>query len=168
MKKNILLLNVLLLLLFGCSKPTDKEYMLQAKENAENNNIADAVTAYESLIKNYPESELAPEAIVQLASIYHNNLVINISQNESLKKSAGLFKSVFEKYPDNEQAPYSLFMAGFIYANDLKDYESAKETYNLFLNEFPEHELASSAREELEYMGLSPEEILRKKIAVEQ
>jgi hypothetical protein len=59
-------------------------------------------------------------------------------------------------------------MAGFVEANELQNYEAATETYNLFLKTFPDHELATSAKEELDNMGLTPEEILKKNIAREQ
>jgi hypothetical protein len=58
-------------------------------------------------------------------------------------------------------------MSGFVLANELNDYEQATETYNLFLDKFPNHDLATSAKEEVENMGLSPEEILKKNLAKE-
>jgi hypothetical protein len=35
----------------------------------------------------------------------------------------------------------------------------------LFIEKYPDHELAASAKEELENMGLTPEEILQKNLA---
>lgn len=169
MLKNIIYSNTLIfLILIGCSKTTDKEYMVKAAEYVEQSNFAEAITAYEALVEKYPDSELAPEALIQMATIYHSSQVKNLSKEESLQKSANLFKTVYEKYPANDQAPQSLFMAGFIYANDLNDYSKATEAYDLFLEKYPGHELATSAKEELEYMGLTPEEILKKKIAAEK
>ena len=55
-------------------------------------------------------------------------------------------------------------MAGFILANDIKDYPAAREVYNKFLSEYPEGELAFSAKAELENLGKDPEEILKEKI----
>jgi TolA-binding protein len=69
---------------------------------------------------------------------------------------------VYEKYPDSEEAPKSLFMSGFILANDLMLYDKATSSYNLFLEKYPSHPLAVSAKEELDNMGLSPEEILKR------
>ena len=56
-------------------------------------------------------------------------------------------------------------MAGFVQSNELHDYDGATETYNSFLKVFPDHELAASAKEELNNMGLTPEEILEKNLA---
>jgi len=140
-----------------------QNYLLE--DISENESLLKSIELYEKLIKKYPEDVLAPEATVRLAAIYQNKLVKNISENESLLKSVELFKSIYEKHPGSEQAPLGLFMAGFVQSNELQDFEDASETYNLFLKVFPDHELAASAKEELDNMGLTPEEILQKNLA---
>jgi TolA-binding protein len=165
MKTIIITLSFILLVLAGCGdKQTAVELLTEGQKYTSEENLPEAVLSYETLIKDYPEDELAPEATVRLAAIYQNKLVKNISENESLLKSLELFKSVFEKYPLSEQAPMGLFMAGFVQANELHDFDGATETYNLFLKDFPDHELAASAKEELDNMGLSPEEVLQKNL----
>jgi len=79
-----------------------------------------------------------------------------------MNKSIESFKKIFEKYPQNKYAPVSLFMSGFVQANELQNYDEATKAYNLFLQKYPDHELAKSAKEELDNMGLSPEDILKK------
>ena len=49
-----------------------------------------------------------------------------------------------------------------LYADDLMKYDEATSSYNLFLEKYPSHPLAVSAKEELDNMGLSPEEILKR------
>lgn len=155
---------LLILVIFtGCSKKSDTDYMNMAKSSVEKNNTADAVTAYQNLIKDYPESPLAPEAIFQLATLYQNKMVKDVLQAESMEKAVSLFRSIFDKYPDNKLAPKALFMSGFIQANDLKSFNEATTSFNLFLQKFPNNELATSAKEELDNMGLTPEQILQKK-----
>ncbi len=151
------------IILSGCSKKTDEQYLNEAKTSVENKNIDKAVTAYQDLVKEYPNSPKAPEAIFELATLYQNKMVKDIPANQSLQKAIGLFRSVFDKYPKSRLAPKALFMSGFILANDLKQYNQATASFSLFLQKFPNNELASSAREELENMGLTPEEILQKK-----
>lgn len=158
-----------LLLLFGCSaKKSDKELFDEAKSNLKDQKYPEAVMSFEELIKDYPESNLAPEALSETASIYQNKQIKNLSEKENLEKSIELFKKIHEDYPKSEYAPSGLFMAGFMYANDLKNYEAATAIYKQFLKEYPDNELAASAQAELDNMGLSPEEILSKKIAKEQ
>jgi len=168
MKKILQIVFLIGFVFYSCSKISDKEYMKMASEKVEKGNISEAISDYNKLLDEYPESELAPEAIIKQAALYHENKVKNISPKEALNKAADLFISVSEKYPQSEQGPSSLFMAGFIYANEILDYNKAKEVYNLFLKKYPEHELAASAKEELEFMGLTPDEILKKKIAVKE
>jgi TolA-binding protein len=165
MKTIIISLSLILLFLAGCGdNKTPEELLADGEKFVSEENLSEAVLAYETLIKDYPEDALAPEATVRLATIYQNKLVKNISENESLLKSLELFKSVYEKYPSSEQAPMGLFMAGFVQANELHDYDGATETYNTFLRDYPDHELAASAQEELDNMGLTPEEVLQKNL----
>ena len=159
---------ILIFLFASCGNISDKEYMNKASESIKQNNIAEAVDAYESLVEEHPESKLAPEALYQLALLYQTIQIKNLPEKESLEKSVQFYKSVYEKYPQSELAPKCLFMAGFIQANNLMDYKDATKTYSLFVEEFPNHELAYSAREELKNMGKPAEEILEKKIATEK
>jgi TolA-binding protein len=88
----------------------------------------------------------------------------NLGEKEPLVKSVRVYKSIFEKYPSHDEAENSLFMAGFILANDLNDLDAAKSTYELYLEKYPNGQLADDARVELENLGKSPEEILLEKI----
>lgn len=197
--KNILLLLVVSLIAFSCSKPTDQEYMKKASELVKDKKPKDAIESYKNLISEYPDSKLAPEAITELsalyikqndasdavvfyenlvknhpdgkisprallesAALYQKNMVKNLTNIQSLQKAAETYKSVYDKYPQSEEAPKSLFMSGFIYANDLKNYKEADEIYKLFLEKFPKHQLAFAAKEELNNLGLTPDQILQK------
>jgi len=160
--KKYFVLFLLTLFLIGCSKTTDQEYLDQANKFVKENNIPEAIKSFESLISDYPESELAPKALVQIASIYQNQLVKNVKSDESFNKAQNYFMQVYEKYPDDQDAPKSLFLSGFILANDLRKYDEATSRLKLFLEKYPSHPLAISAQLELDNMGLSPEEILRR------
>ena len=160
--KKLFLIFIITLLFLSCSKTSDQDYLTQAEKSLKENNIDQAIKDIESLLNDYPESELAPKALAQLASIYQNQMVKNIKPEESFKRSQKYFKQVFEKYPNSEEAPKSLFLCGFILANNLNNYDEATSHYKLFLSKYPSHPLAASAQEELDNMGLSPEEILKK------
>lgn len=158
-----------LLLFFGCSaKKSDKELFDEAQTNLKEQKFPEAVISFEALINDHPDSELAPKALSQLASIYQNKQIKNLSEKENLDKAIELFKKLHDDYPSSEYAPSGLFMAGFIYANDLKNYEEATAMYKQFLKEYPDNELAESAQAELDNMGLSPEEILLKQMSKEK
>ena len=151
------------LLFIGCSKQQAKDYFKSAEENLKNDKALEAIADYESYLKENPDSANAPDALVKMAVIYQNKMVKNISADESLKKSVKLYRQVFDDYPNSTQAPSALFMSAFILANEMQKYHPAEMAYRLFLQKYPNHELANSAREELNNLGLSPEEILKRK-----
>lgn len=163
--KTFFFLVVSILVLSGCSRKTDQEYLQTAENDVKGNNISEAIESYQTLVDEYPQSKLAPDALYEMAALYQNNLIKNLTKKESLLKSVKIYRSVYDKYPKSKKAPMALFMSGFILANELNDYDNASKTYNLFLKEFPNHELSTSAKEELKHLGLTPEEILKEKAA---
>jgi TolA-binding protein len=164
--KRLILLVIISLILAGCGKMSDQDLKKQAEERLSKKDTAGAVTTYETLISEYPDSKLAPEALQKMAEFYQYNLVKDISQEESLKKAAKLYFDFYKKYPDNEASPKALFMSAFILANEpINDYEEATGRYNLFIEKFPSHYLADEAREEIKYMGIPAGEILERKVA---
>jgi TolA-binding protein len=158
------ILAVIVLFIFGCSKQSDKSYFDSAQKNIKENKFAEAVKNFEELFHEYPESPYASKSIYEIARIYQGLQVKNMKSEESFSLAVKNYKLVFDKYPKSSEAPMALFMAGYIQANELKKYEEATATYNRFLKEFSNHDLAKSAQEELNNMGLSPEEILAKKV----
>ena len=163
--KSSFLYFIIILLFAGCSKISDKEYLNKAEESLNQNDIAGAVEAYSSLIEEYPDSKLTPGALEKLAAIYQNNQVKNLSQVESLREASNLYRKLYDKYPKSENAAKALFLSAYILANEpLKDYDNATKTYKLFLEKYPDHDLAYSAKEEIKNMGIPAEDIIGKKI----
>lgn len=150
------------LLIISCSKTSDQEYFDEAKELLDEQKTEEAVQTLQTLIHEYPESKIAPKALVQLAQVYQNQLDKKFKIIASFKEAEKYFMQVYEKYPDSEEAPKALFMSGFIFANDLMKYDEATSRYKLFIEKYPSHPLAVSAKEELDNMGLTPEEILKR------
>jgi TolA-binding protein len=164
--RSVLLFLLASVILFNCSnKKSADELFNEGEKFISEKKYSEALVSYETIMNGYPADTLAPQAVARLASLYQNKFVPDIPESESLHKSVELFKSIFEKYRDSEQAPMGLFMAGFIEANELKNFDSASETYNLFIKAYPDHDLTVSAKEELENMGLTPEEILQKNLS---
>lgn len=170
MKFSFLTALILSLILIGCTKKSDQYYMDLGNTSLNQKNYAGAASAFSSLVTIYPSSELAPDAIFKMATLYQNQLIKTeagnntpLTREQSLKKASDLFRNVFDKYSQSPNAPKALFLSGFILSNDLKDYADATATFNLFLKQFPQNELASSVKEELNNMGLTPEEILLNK-----
>ncbi|MHB1686027.1 MAG: tetratricopeptide repeat protein [Ignavibacteriaceae bacterium] len=175
MKLSLLSALILTLVLAGCSKKTDQYYMDLGNTSVDQKNYDTAIESYEKLVDEYPESQLAPEAIFKMATLYQNQMIKkvpstnqNLSPEESLQRAVSLFRSAYDKYPQSSIAPKCLFLSGFIQANDQKDFNNATVTFNLFLKQYPNNELATSVKEELENMGLTPEEILQRKKMAEK
>jgi len=160
---------LILLLIAGCSsKKSAKELFDEAQKNLKEDKVPEAVMAFDELVNDHSDSELAPEALSQLASLYQNKLDKSLSERENLEKAIELFKKLHDQYPSSNYAPSGLFMAGFIYANELQNFSEAEKLYKQFLREYPDDELAASAQAELDNLGLSPEEILQKNLAKEK
>ncbi len=153
---------VLLFALVACSKSIESDYN-QANELLKQNKIDEAIELFIKIAER-KDDNFSPKALIQLATIYQNKMDKKLSDRESADKAQFYFKSVYEKFPGNPDAPKALFMSAFILANELYNYDDATKAYNLFLEKFPQHELAASAKQELDYIGLSPEEILKKKM----
>lgn len=167
MKYSIVVLFIAVLFTM-CSTKTDKDYFSEATKLLGEDKITEAITIFEKIVNDFPESELAPQAVIQLAGIYHAKKVTTIPPRQSLEKADSLFYSAYQKYPDTEEGALGLFMSGFIQANELNNYQKATNTYNTFLKKYPEHDMAVAAKQELDNMGLTPEEILRKKLAAQE
>jgi len=63
------------------------------------------------------------------------------------------FKIILEEFPEGETTAQSTFMLGFIYANSLGNLEEAKKYYTLFIEKYPDHDLADDAQYELNNLG---------------
>jgi outer membrane protein assembly factor BamD (BamD/ComL family) len=64
------------------------------------------------------------------------------------------------EYPAGKQTPLAMFLIGYLYNNELHDIDSAASAYRRFLERYPDSEMATSARFELNTLGKSPEEAL--------
>lgn len=160
--KSILFFLIFAFILAGCGKKSDKDYMDSAEKSTKGKSYQDAIKSYESLISEYPDSKLAPDALVKLATLYQNRADSSLTFEQSFTKAASLFREVYDKYPNSDKAPTALFMSGFVLANNLNRFDEATKTYQLFLEKYPNNQLAKSAKEELNNMGMAPEEILKK------
>jgi tetratricopeptide (TPR) repeat protein len=78
------------------------------------------------------------------------------------QKSIELYQKVVVGLPQHKKAPTALFMIGFVYENDLNNLEKAKQTYEQFLQQYPnDPDFADDAKTSLTMLGKTPEEIIR-------
>ncbi|MCB0265746.1 MAG: tetratricopeptide repeat protein [Calditrichia bacterium] len=80
-------------------------------------------------------------------------------EQQNWTEAEASFLSLLKEYPDGMFTARSLFMVGYLNANHLKDLEKAKTYYNDFIQKFPENELVTAAKYELEHLGKNPDEL---------
>lgn len=148
----------------SCNSISDKEYFSEAQKKIKDKKFIEAVKYFEELVEEYPNSNLAPQSLYEIAKLYHSQSIPNLNREESLLKAVYFYKKVYGKYKNSPEAERALFIASFIFANELNQLDSAKNNYELFLKNYPKSELAQSVKLELENLGSSPDEILNKKM----
>lgn len=62
------------------------------------------------------------------------------------------FEEIVEKFPDDDHAPQALFMVGFVHMEELKDKKSATFNFKKVLREYPDSDVADSAKWMLDNM----------------
>ena len=79
----------------------------------------------------------------------------------TMPKAMSIYDWIIEDYQDYENIPTVTFIKGFILEQEYKKPEAAREVYETFLERYPDHQMAESARFLLSNMGKSDEEILQ-------
>ena len=76
-------------------------------------------------------------------------------------KSAEICNQLTTDYPDSQWAPMSLFLlASYVYDDQLNDTAQAHATFQKLIDTYPDSELVDDAQKSIEYLGLTPEEIM--------
>ena len=75
-------------------------------------------------------------------------------------KTLTIYDWMIKDYPNFEKTPTVVFLKGFLLDNELKNLDLAKKSYEMFIDRYPNHELASHVKFLIENLGKSDEEIL--------
>lgn len=136
---NLLLLLIIAFIFSACTqtKKTEEQYLNSAKTlldsavaKNDNNLFNEAVKTYREYVKEYPNSDKAISAYMQIGGIYMDNL-------KNYPEAIKTYKEITEKYADKKEAKNSMFMIAFIYDNNLQDKQNAKDAYKKFLEKYP-------------------------------
>ena len=85
---------------------------------------------------------------------------INMMLKDS-KKSIEIGNQLLEQFPKSKWAPQTLLTLGsFVYNDQLKDTAQAHVMFQRLIDEYPDSDLVDDAQKSIEYLGLSPEEIM--------
>ncbi len=141
------------IVLSGCSKATKEDLWNDAVEAQKKGDYAESIQGYEKLLKEYPTSDRAPEAMYAIGTICQ-------SHTHEPYKAIDSYRKLIAQYPSHPTAPSAAFLIGFIYNNDLKKVDSAKIAYEEFLAKFPGNPMVESAQFELKTLGKDANQIL--------
>jgi len=151
-----------ILFLFSCSSKSKIENEIKELEDnlfsetsgmIDRDKTATLVEKYILFADKYPADSKAPEYLFKAADISMN--LINPQQ------AIDLFDRIMEEYPDFEKYPHCLFLKGYVYENEIGNLGTAKQIYETFLIDYPDHEFADDVQISLEHLGKSPEELIR-------
>lgn len=120
----------------------------QAYEQAINyvikdNNYAAAIPAFESFIRDYPNSDYTSNSHYWLGQLYY--------QKNELGKAKNHFERVVTQYPNTTRVPDALLKLGMV-AEKQNESAAAKKYYNQLVKSFPKSKPAATARKKLETM----------------
>ena len=103
--------------------------------------------------------EQNPEDSTAAKWLYHAMEINVLLKNAD--KSAEICDKLTSNYSESNWAPMSLFLMGsFVYNDQLNDTAQAHVMLQRLIDEYPESELVDDAQKSIEYLGLTPEEIM--------
>ncbi len=115
--------------------------------------VNELVSEYQNFSSKYPDDSLSPEYLYKAAGL--------ASGFNRGAQAIDLYESIIQAYPHYKRIPECYFMKAFTYENSLGNIGKANDLYNTFLDKYPDHELADDARAAINFLGKSPEEMVR-------
>lgn len=151
---------VLVLLWIGCEKTLTPEALFtRAETKRDAMNIDGSIQDLSTLVKKYPDHELAAKSQFMIGFIYNNN-------QRDFDAAVESYRLVVSQYGETKFGQNAQFMIGYIFANELKNFEKAKQEYELFLELYAgiaDAGLVQSAKFELQNLGRDINEIPEQK-----
>ena len=165
MKKILKLMAVALLTLglFACGE-NRKEITLEELREAQSILFNENGTLYEEEAPKVAEKycryvKQNPNDTAAVKWLFHA-MEINLMLKKS-EKSIEIGNQLLEQYPQSRWAPQTLLTLGsFVYNDQLKDTAQAHVMFQRLIDEYPDSDLVDDAQKSIEYLGLSPEEIM--------
>lgn len=103
--------------------------------------------------------EQNPEDSTAVEWLYHA-MEINVMLKNA-DKSIELCDQLLQQYPQSKWAPMSLFLVGsYVYNDQLNDTAQAHAAFQRLIDNYPESALVDDAQMSIEYLGLTPDEIM--------
>ncbi len=126
------------------SEPAGPEEAYQAAfSRIENNEYEAAAEAFRSFLEDYPDSDLASNALYWLGESHY--------VMRDFERALGEFNKVLQNHPDSGKAAAALLKIGYSFY-ELGEYKSAREALNRVGDRFPDTSEARLAKKRLERM----------------
>ena len=152
MKRPYLFL-IALVFVSSCSRKSEEQLYKEGQAQEAQNNFQLAVRSYQEIVDRYVQGKYADSAQFRIGKIYNNDL-------RDIEKAVASYQQVYIKFPQSTFAPTAMFLTGFLMNNELHKFDSARVLYEAFLQRYPGHDLAVSAKYELETLGKDPTQFL--------
>ena len=128
--------------------------LMQVEDAAANETLAkEVLVVYDEFISAYPDAEQIPELLFKSGEVL-KGLGAHL-------KSAKAFYKVHSQFPNTEIAPIALFHQAHCF-EVLDQNLIAKNTYEDFIERFPNHPYVSQAKGMIQILNLSDEELIHK------
>jgi len=166
MKKHLLFVIACVAIIAACQSPKENALKeideLEAQDSLYSlDNMVKLKDAYIAFVEKYPDDERAPEFLFKAGQ--NIGAVASGNKNTEMHKEAlAVFDKLVNTYPKSHFAAEALFMKGFVLENHLMDLNSAKQSYEKLIQQFPENELAEDAKLAIENLGVPSEEIIKR------
>lgn len=125
-------------------------YQAQSLDRTKGQNLIDA---YIEFSEQYPNDTLSAHYLFNSGEI-----AMNLQLGT---KAIFCYDKLLSDYPDYNKVPEVIFLKAFVYENQLGDLTNAEKFYREFISKYPNHSLADDAQASLEYLGKSPEELVK-------
>jgi len=169
MKKINLLIAVLLVLSIVACKNSNNNNQISEKEKAiqeissseevlfselepDKEKATAMIEQYLTFVDSYPEDTICAEYLFKASEI-----AMNFNQPHN---SIRYLTQIETSYLDYSKYPTCIFMKGFIYHYEIQDLEKAREYYQRYIDNYPEHTFVKDAEGALMFMGLNDDELI--------
>ncbi len=158
--KRLVLIMMGVLLMAACGPNRDKELkaieeheaQLSALDvNTQDEELTTLMNLYTQFANHFPTDSLAPVYLLRAA-----DLSISLSMAD---RAVCILDTIISQYPGFEDIGGCYFLKGYAFET-AEQFDSARTAYTYFVENYPDHPLAADTRRSLDYLGMTPEEML--------
>ena len=161
MKRLFLVLAVVALVLAGCSNNDPAKRVNELEKQAFSTEGAivpevasDLVSAYCDYADANPNDAMSPEYLFKAVDV-------SMNLNEP-QRTISIIDKLMADYPDYPRTQAALFVKAFIFETKYNNLDMAKKLYEQYLEQYPDGEFADDCKASIEFLGLSPEELVKR------